>query len=150
MTLNPIFLKIVTQINLSNTNQSQDGATEIDTLGRPSSSRSDTSGRCFKSFQIILQWPCLILRSEASDLSASSPVIKQSEQTVHVIDEKAEVEKQSRNATNRSKTDNLKVRHMDEVFEAFISARNVEPSELGFEDDFISREEVVDQTLHLN
>ena len=35
---------------------------------------------------------------------------------------------------------------MDEVFEAFISARNVEPSELGFEDDFISREEVVDQT----
>ena len=31
---------------------------------------------------------------------------------------------------------------MDEVFEAFISARNVDPSELGFEDDFISKEEV--------
>ena len=59
------------------------------------------------------------------------------------------MEKQSRNATNQSKTENLKVRHMDEVFEAFISARNVEPSELGFEDDFISREEVVDQTHHV-
>merc|ERR1719206_1362410 len=52
----------------------EDGATEIDTLGRPSSSRSDTSGR-----------------SEASDLSASSPVIKPEQETVHVIDEKAEV-----------------------------------------------------------
>ena len=31
---------------------------------------------------------------------------------------------------------------MDEVFEAFISARNVDPSELGFEDNFISKEEV--------
>ena len=30
---------------------------------------------------------------------------------------------------------------MDEVFEAFISARNVDPSELGFEDNF-SKEEV--------
>ena len=39
---------------------------------------------------------------------------------------------------------------MDEVFEAFISARNVEPSELGFEDDFISREEVVDQIWFAN
>ena len=37
---------------------------------------------------------------------------------------------------------------MDEVFEAFISARNVEPSELGFEDDFVSREEVVNLTPH--
>ena len=46
-------------------------------------------------------------------------------------------------------TNELQVKHMDEVFEAFISARNVEPSELGFEDDFISREEVVDQTHHL-
>ena len=34
------------------------------------------------------------------------------------------------------------VKHMDEVFEAFISARNVDPSELGFEDNFISKEEV--------
>ena len=33
---------------------------------------------------------------------------------------------------------------MDEVFEAFISARNVDPSELGFEDNFISNEEVED------
>ena len=31
---------------------------------------------------------------------------------------------------------------MDEVFEAFISARNVDPSELGFDDNFISKEEV--------
>ena len=31
---------------------------------------------------------------------------------------------------------------MDEVFEAFISARNVDPSELGFEDNFICKEEV--------
>ena len=46
--------------------------------------------------------------------------------------------------------DELQVKHMDEVFEAFISARNVEPSDLGFDDDFISREEVVDQTLHSN
>merc|ERR1719234_137473 len=83
----------------------EDGATEIDTLGRPSSSRSDTS------------------RSETSDIpvEVKAPA---AEQTVHVIDEKAEV------------------KHMDEVFEAFISARNVDPSELGFEDNFICREEV--------
>ena len=84
----------------------EDGATEIDTLGRPSSSRSDTS------------------RSETSDLLSAAAETKAPEQTVHVIDEKAEV------------------KHMDEVFEAFISARNVEPAELGFEDDFISKEEV--------
>ena len=35
----------------------------------------------------------------------------------------------------------IQVKHMDEVFEAFISARNVDPSELGFEDNF-SKEEV--------
>merc|ERR550532_1537294 len=85
----------------------EDGATEIDTLGRPSSSRSDTS------------------RSEMSDqLSTAAEAKDPAEQTVHIIDEKAEV------------------KHMDEVFEAFISARNVDPSELGFEDNFISKEEV--------
>ena len=34
------------------------------------------------------------------------------------------------------------VKHMDEVFEAFIASHDYEPAELGFEDDFIAREEV--------
>merc|ERR1719234_1111119 len=71
------------------------------------------------------------LRSDTSRSETSEPLgapvevkAPAAEQTVHVIDEKAEV------------------KHMDEVFEAFISARNVDPSELGFEDNFISKEEV--------
>merc|ERR550532_154261 len=100
------FKEIQTELNSCLT-YLEDGATEIDTLGRPSSSRSDTS------------------RSEMSDqLSTAAEAKDPAEQTVHVIDEKAEV------------------KHMDEVFEAFISARNVDPSELGFEDNFISKEEV--------
>ena len=34
------------------------------------------------------------------------------------------------------------VKHMDEVFEEFIASHDYEPAELGFEDDFITREEV--------
>ena len=80
----------------------QDGASEIDTLGRPSS----------------VSLPSSLAASPASD------PIEPEETKVRVIDDAAEV------------------KHMDEVFEAFIASHDYEPAELGFEDDFITREEV--------
>ena len=78
----------------------EDGAGEIDGLGRPAGSRSATS-------------------SPSSSSEAPAPV----EERVTTIDEQQEV------------------RHMDEVFEAFIGSSDLPAAALGFEDNFASREE---------
>lgn len=103
------FKEIQTELNACLTCL-DDGVNEIDSLGRPGSSRSCTSSS----------------RCESSDLSASSPIsaTEDFQDKAKVIDEKTEIA------------------HMDEVFEAFIASHDYDPETLGFDDDFVAKEDV--------